>query len=311
MSSLTNQPLLQYMSRSLSNSISPPFALFRRSRLCAWILVAVFAGGVRAESSTSLFAFGDSYSDSGAGYVDGNGPTAIAYLARELGIPFTHANDPERKNKGLNFAVSGAKTGEGEGRRIKDSLLGRGMKNQVADFIGRVKRGEIEFDPGRTMFFLAGGLNDRRVPTAETIANLEDEMRQLHAVGARHFLVALLPTKIRSFAEVGIRLNPALTAIPEKFHLADATIQLSHWGEFFDEVMQYPDRYGITNTKDACAGRALFDEDSTPKGDPEAYYFYHAGHPSTAVHRAVGHAMVAEFRIGQLAAAEISEAKKR
>ena len=201
------------MSRSPSNSTSPTFVIFRRARLCAWIFVATFAGGVRAESSTSLFAFGDSYSDSGAGYVDGNGPTAIAYLARELGIPFTHANDPERKNKGLNFAVSGAKTGEGEGRRIKDSLLGRGMKNQVADFIGRVKRGEIEFDPGRTVFFLAGGLNDRRVPTADTIANLEDEMRQLHAVGARHFLVALLPTKIRSFADVGIRLNPALAAI--------------------------------------------------------------------------------------------------
>jgi len=250
----------------------------------------------QADGWTGMYVFGDSYSDSGAGYVDGNGPTAVVYLARELNIPFTHANDPARKDMGLNFAVSGAKTGEGEGKKIKESLLGRGMKNQVADFVSRVGRGEIRFDPSRTFFFIAGGLNDRRVPTETTIANLEDEMRQLYAAGARHFFVALLPTKIRSFAEVGVRLNPALTAIPDNFHQEGATIRLSHWGEFFDQVMTDPGRYGISNTTDACAGRALFDEDATPKGDPDTYYFYHAGHPSTAVHRAVGHAMVDEIR---------------
>lgn len=254
------------------------------------------SGELRADTWQRLYVFGDSYSDSGAGYVDGNGPTAVVYLARELKLPFTQANDPAGKDQGLNFAVSGAKTGEGEGQRVKDALLGRGMKNQVADFVARVGRGEIRFDGGRTLFFLAGGLNDRRIPTDETVANLKDHIRRLYAVGARHFRVALLPTKIPSFAEVGIRLNPALATIPATLPLEGATIQLSHWGEYFDEVMLNPGRYGITNTKDACAGRALFDEDSTPKGDPETHYFYHAGHPSTAVHRAVGRALAAEIR---------------
>ena len=52
-------------------------------------------------------------------------------------------------------------------------------------------------------------------------------------------------------------------------------------------------RHGITNTTDTGAGRAIFDE-APPRGDPETYYFYHAGHPSTAVHRLVGERLLAE-----------------
>jgi len=65
-------------------------------------------------------------------------------------------------------------------------------------------------------------------------------------------------------------------------------VALSDWGPFFDEVMRNPARYGIENTSDKFAGRAIFDEDATPCARPAAYYFYHAGHPSTAVHQAVG-----------------------
>ena len=37
----------------------------------------------------------------------------------------------------------------------------------------------------------------------------------------------------------------------------------------------------------AHKGRALFDQDATPRGDPATYFFYHEGHPSTAVQRIV------------------------
>ena len=268
--------------------------LLPRCRLLLGLLVLALAGPLAAEPWKALYVFGDSYSDSGAGYVDINGPTAVVYLARALDIPFTHASDPERANLGLNFAVSGAQTGAGEGRKVKDALLGRGMQNQVADFVARVEAGEIKFDGARTLFFLAGGLNDRRLPTETTIANLEAHIRALHAKGARHFFVALLPTKIPQFAAVGLRLNPALAQLPEKLKLEGATIRVSRWGEYFDAVMENPGKHGITNTKDACAGRALFDQDATPKGDPETYFFYHEGHPSTAVHRVVGEGLVRE-----------------
>ncbi|MFN5578429.1 MAG: SGNH/GDSL hydrolase family protein, partial [Akkermansiaceae bacterium] len=133
------------------------------------------AGGKGTEGVvTRLYVFGDSYSDSGAGYVDGNGPTAVVYLARRLGLELIPAPEAGDAARSLNFAVSGAQTGSGAGRKIKDALLGRGMMDQVDDFVGRVKAGSVAFDPTTTLFFLAGGLNDGNVPGAETVANLQN-----------------------------------------------------------------------------------------------------------------------------------------
>ena len=39
-----------------------------------------------ATGYSRLYVFGDSYSDIGAGYVDGNGPTAVAYLGWLMGL---------------------------------------------------------------------------------------------------------------------------------------------------------------------------------------------------------------------------------
>jgi len=168
-------------------------------------------------------------------------------------------------------------------------LLGRGIRNQVLDFTQQVKSGHLRFNPDRTLFFIAGGLNDGNLPTATTIANLEDEIRQLYDAGGRFFLVALLPTKIPAFSDVGVRLNPALSGIPEDLRLAlpSAHLSISKWGEYFDQVMEKPAQYGITNTTDRCAGREIFGEDASPCASPDTYFYYHAGHPSTAVHKIV------------------------
>lgn len=244
-----------------------------------------------------LYVFGDSYSDTGAGYVDGNGPTAVAYLARRLGFELKPATAGDSVSGSLNFAVSGGQTGRGAGRKVKDALLGRGMMDQVDDFVERVHSRQITFDSGTTLFFLAGGLNDGRLPSAETVANLEAEIRKLYDAGARRFRVALLPTAIPGFSSVGLRLNPDLRRIPGELQgqLPGATIALTNWGPFFDEVMRNPSRYGIENTTDKCAGRAIFDEDTTPCAKPSAFYYYHAGHPSTAVHKVVGDKLYEEL----------------
>jgi len=119
-----------------------------------------------------------------------------------MGLPIAPGNAAAAAGKSLVFAVSGAGTGEGTGRHVKEALLGYGMMNQVRDFAGRVKSGEI-----------------------------------LRDLGARHFTIARLPTKIPQFAAVGLRLNPA--------------------------------------------------------------YFYHEGHPSTAVHRIVGKMLFDEIAAHQ------------
>src|SRR5262245_23703676 len=61
-----------------------------------------------------LYVFGDSYSDIGAGYIDGNGPTAVAYLGWLMGLQVASSKAPDASGKSLIFAVSGAGTGEGE-----------------------------------------------------------------------------------------------------------------------------------------------------------------------------------------------------
>lgn len=244
-----------------------------------------------------LYVFGDSYSDIGEGYLDGNGPTAVAYLAERLGLKLYPSNTPDAANKSLDYAVSGAQTGSGPGHRVKDALLGYGMRNQVDDFARKVSSHAIIFDPETTLFYIAGGLNDRKLTSETTISNLEGEIKTLYDLGARRFSIAILPTAIPSFAEVGIRLNPEISRIPRDLSpkLPGAQINLSRWGGFFDEVMRNPVQYGIQNTTDACAGRAIFDEDSTPCAHPEAHYFYHHGHPSTAVHKAVGDKLYEEL----------------
>ena len=160
----------------------------------------------------------------------------------------------------------------------------------IESFVGRVQSKAITFDPTQTLFFLAGGLNDRRLPNAETMTNIKTEIRKLYDVGARHFSLALLPTAIPAFADVGQRLNPDLQHLPQQLEaeLPGAHVHLSHWGAFFYDIMRNPAKYGIENTQDACAGRAIFNEDATPCANPAVHYYYHKGHPSTAVHKIVG-----------------------
>lgn len=254
------------------------------------ILLASAACAAPPARIDRMYVFGDSYSDTGAGYIDGNGPTAVAYLAERLGFELKPANTRDAAGKSLNFAISGAQTGAGAGRRVKEALLGYGMRNQVDDFAARVRSGAITFKPESTLFFIAGGLNDRNLQTETTVQNLKDLIRTLYQAGGRRFLLSTLPTAIPSFAATGKRLNPALATIPQdlRTELPQISIDISRWGQFFDDVIANPANYGITETTKACAGRAIFDEDTTPCATPSAYYYYHAGHPSTAVHKAVG-----------------------
>jgi len=245
-----------------------------------------------------LYVFGDSYSDSGAGYVDANGPTAVVYLAQRLGIPFTYDGDPGSAGKGLNFAVSGASSGEGAGRSLPSGgTLGFGMKNQLENFLRYSKSGAIpKIDAANTMFFFAGGLNDGRRPDGFVRTNIESEIDTLYDLGARRFMVAILPTKIPQFAAAGRRVNPELEKIPaeERVKHPDMRIANSQWGSFFDEVITNPAKFGLTDTATSCSDRPFGPQKIPTCTNPDSHFFYHEGHPSTAAHRAVGELLYRE-----------------
>src|SRR6187455_1483826 len=134
-----------------------------RRALAPLLLAFAIASPLAAQSAPAsapttpysrLYVFGDSYSDIGAGYIDGNGPTAVAYLGWLMGLQVAPGKAANAAGKSLVFAVSGTGTGEGAGRQVKDALIGYGMMNQVRDFAARVKGGEIRFDPQTTLFVL-------------------------------------------------------------------------------------------------------------------------------------------------------------
>jgi phospholipase/lecithinase/hemolysin len=262
--------------------------------LCAGALVAQVAPELARPPHpyTMLYVFGDSYSDSGAGYVDANGPTAVVYLVERLDIPFTYNGDPNSAGKGLNFAVSAASSGEGAGRALPSGgTLGFGMKNQIESFVRYSKSGAIpKIDAGNTMFFFAGGLNDGGRPDGFVRINIESEIDALYDLGARRFMVAILPTKIPQFAAAGKRVNPELEKIPgeEGVKHPDIRIANSQWGSFFDEVITNPAKYGLTDTTTPCSDRPFGPQKIATCTNPDAHFFYHEGHPSTAAHRAVG-----------------------
>jgi cholinesterase len=140
-------------------------------------------------------------------------------------------------------------------------------------------------------------LNDVKLPRGLAAANLKNAIKTLYSSGGRRFVVALLPTMIPSFSAVGEKLNPDLSSIPNSLRdeLPGSQIVLSRWGSFFDEVMGHPARYGISNTRNRCAGRSIFHEDPTPCLHPDRYFYYHEGHPSTAVQKAVGEMLYKEY----------------
>jgi phospholipase/lecithinase/hemolysin len=266
-------------------------AILRKVALALAFTLICNAAGAAATRYDSMFVFGDSYSDTGFGYVDGNGPTAVAYMAQNLGIPFTYAGAPNSFRKGLNFAVSGAQTGSSPGIELKTGeYLGYGMLNQICDFQRLLQGGWVSFNPATTLFFIAGGLNDRNIASAETVTNITEQFEALYSVGARHFELALLPTQIPPFTAVATRLNPVYESLVPQLQdkLPGSHIRLSGWGTFYDAILLDPAKYGFTNTTDTCAGRELFNQYGAPCATPDTYFYYHSGHPSTAAHKIVG-----------------------
>ena len=170
------------------------------------------------------------------------------------------------------------------------------MKDQVEEFAALLNSGRLKFDPAQTMFFLAGGLNDRGTPPGYTRTNEEEEIDTLYALGARRFIVALLPTQIPAFASAGTQFNPEMARIPaeERAKHPDIRIATSNWGLFFDQVITHPAQYGLTDTTTPCAHLPSLAMDASHCPSPETHFYFYTAHPSTAAHRAVGNLLYKE-----------------
>jgi phospholipase/lecithinase/hemolysin len=256
---------------------------------------SIFSLPAHAVDINDLFVFGDSYSDTGAYVKLTNGETAVWYLAQEYGITLTTSKTPDPGTDGVNFAQSGARVFVGPTPPATQPLS---LTQQVAQFEAYVNSGDVVFNPSTSLFFLLGGLNDHNLVTsAQVNAATEQQVETLYSLGARVFEIALLPADIPGFTDSAANLNPGYEAlVPElQAMFPDATFGLSNWGPDYDQILNNPSEYGLTNTTDPCDN--LFANPPAPVcSTPDQYFYYYNSHPSDAVHKIVGSELYAEVQ---------------
>lgn len=245
-----------------------------------------------AAAINDLFVFGDSYSDTGAFGHTTNGDTAVGYLAKDFGIALTTSKNPEPKTAGVNFAESGARVFVAP---KPPAAQPRSLTQQVAEFQNYVAANKVKFEPRTSLFFLLGGLNDHKLVTpAQANAATLAQVAALYGLGARLFEIALLPSKVPWFADSAKNLNPGYEAlVPElRAKFPDAVFGLSDWGPDYDDILENPSKYGMTNVTDAC--RDPLHPRRPTCSMPARYFYYNLGHPSDAAHHIVGDELYAE-----------------
>ncbi len=265
-----------------------------RAALAAMTAAAGIAmsSGANAIEINDLFLFGDSYTDTGAFFPLTNGSTAGGYLASAFGIPLVTSKEATPGTRGVNFAESGARVAQGP---TAPASQPRSLTQQVAEFQAYLQAGALTFNPSSTLFFLSGGLNDHTSPTGPIVDATFQQVATLYGLGARFFEIALLPSLVPAFADSAQSLNPVYRQIVPQLQALypNATIALSNWGTYYDDILRNPGQYGITNTTDQCFNLQTGMQEPACT-DPSKYFYYYIVHPSDRAHEIVGERLAAE-----------------
>ncbi len=280
------------------------------------------------ESISQIYAFGDSYSDEGlsleistaaveAGVPDSfilpadpelelydeegrwtNGLTAVEVLAKNLDVDLT------------NYAVGGAKSGDGNYYSWLDSFQNTGVSGQVEQFSADLAGQPA--DPDALYFIFASAndffeFSDFGLPGTiedlanQTVDNIKQKISNIAALGAEEFFIVnssdlgILPGTIEFeqaedaalfTEEVNSLLPQELVTLEEELGV---DIVLYDHEAISDEIRANPEEYGLTNIDDPY--QPVFPVE-TPSGNPAEYYFWDEYHPTAQVHQIIGEDMV-------------------
>lgn len=280
------------------------------------------------ESISQIYAFGDSYSDDGlsleistdaveAGVPDSfilpadpelglydpqgrwtNGETAVEVLAENLGVDLT------------NYAVGGAKSGDGNYYSWLDSLQNTGVFGQIDQF-----NAELEGQPADpdALYFIFASANDFfeyadfGLPgtvaelATQTVENIVDSVTDLSELGAEKFLVVnssdldILPGVIEfgQAEEAALFVDEVNNLLPQELASLDeelnVNIALYDHVAISDEIRFLPEEYGLTNVDDPY--QPVFPVESPPDDNPDEYYFWDEYHPTRRAHEIIGEDM--------------------
>lgn len=275
-------------------------------------------------SISQIYAFGDSYSDNGQSFeistnavnadvpdsfilpadpalrlydIDGrwtNGPTVVEVLSENLDVDLT------------DYAVGGAKSGNGNYYSWLDSFQNTGVSGQIEQFSAELSGKSADPD---ALYFIFASANDLFEYTdfglpgtvqelaAQTVENIVEGVSDLSALGAEQFLVVnssdldILPGIIEFeqveeaalFTDEVNRLLPqALTALDRQ---PDIDVDVYDHVAISDDIRSNPQNYGLSNVDDPC--QPVFPVEPVCSA-PDEYYFWDEYHPTRRVHQIIG-----------------------
>lgn len=290
-------------------------------------------GWARSAGYSHLYVFGDSYSDDGAAeaisgdavraritgavplpaapasmeYWHGrwsNGPTAVEYLARKLGVGLT------------NLAVGGARCGSGNYFAWLDGWRDTGLRAQVLSFIAANRR----VDPD-ALYVLGASANDflQKMDYSTPVSlpdmafacatDVADATMLLIRHGARHFMVFgsygldTIPAVAASAAAVA-QARQFETDFDQQLRAAllpavqagNATIGWFSWKAATDAIIHDAARYHIRDVTTPC--QVTLPQPRKACARPDTHLWWDEIHPTGRAHGLVAAAMMKALRCG-------------
>lgn len=301
-------------------------------RACfAALLTLTVSTAFGAPGYDHLYAFGDSYSDHGAGetftrtlaeqklenaqelpgplYWKGrwsNGPTAVERLAEALKIPLT------------DYAIGGAKSGNGNYYAWMETSRDTGVFGQIADHLNAAKTHKA--DPN-ALYFIFISANDFfewadfshpesiDVLSHNSVANIQKATETLIAAGAKHLMVvgttdlSHVPAVVQSnqvknamkFQQVLEQQLPGGLTDLAKAH----QVNISYFDHlaFSNTLRATPGVEGLTDLDSPC--QVTYPEVRPACANPDAHYYWDEWHPTRKVHALAAEAMLETLKAGR------------
>jgi phospholipase/lecithinase/hemolysin len=289
---------------------------------CAAVVLLLAAGGAHAASPPvypAIYAFGDSLTDSGNGYINSgrttpvsppyargrwsNGPTWVEYLAHLLAMP------PIRPSLegGDNFAFGGACSGPSAVHQ--EAIID--LPTQLADFtlqeLAPVPGALYTLDIGGndlTAIFSTPGITnaEAQADIGQVVANVTLFLDNLIAAGMQNLLLVTAPDQtlqpasnkdppadLQAILNLDTQYNTALvnavTVLAAAHGVKLTVLQLA---PLMEQYVAAPASYGLTDVIDPCyTGSTTIDNGTlcaATRFGQDKYMFWDALHPTTGVH---------------------------
>lgn len=279
------------------------------------VTLGLAASPAHALYYSAVIAFGDSLSDNGSSLTAttqnpaaapppraSDGPVTVEFLANALGAPLQ------------SYAVGGARSDLGNSDFPTGALSNSGVLGQVEQY--RLNVGNVA-DP-LALYFVSGGSNDVLDAfgvldlsdplvladfVGNLVSNLDFAIQQLYDIGARNFLLPLLPDLGLTPEAAGFGIAADLSALSalinstlaDSYHLlfsdkADAHVLIFDTYAAQNAILSNPGAHGLSNGTEACISQP-----GTPSCSD--YFFWDSLHPTSAASQLLAADMLAELAV--------------